>query len=89
MWSGECETSKYGSFTIYQRQNIYTTYITIGVIAFILICGPVVFIWIQRSKAAIGGNIDYNVNVQINQLDQWDTTSKITQAVDSSDGTTK
>ena len=89
MWSGECETSKYGYNTIYQRQNIYTAYIMIGVLAFIFIC-CIVFILIRRKQAALGGNYNHHVEMQIHQLnDQWDVMSKKTYAADSSDGTTK
>ena len=88
MWSGVCETTKYGSYTIYQRQNEITTYITIGVVAFIFICGPCVLIWRQRSRPpALGGKIHHDVGIQIKNLDPWETRSKVTHAV-SSDATT-
>ena len=61
----------------------------IGVLAFIFIC-CIVFILIRRKQAALGGNYNHHVEMQIHQLnDQWDVMSKKTYAADTSDGTTK
>ena len=81
MWSGECETSKFGSSTIYQRRKGETTLIILGVLALIICCSPFVFICYQRRKVAVDNSATADVDGQINDLD-FDLKSKMTFATD-------
>ena len=80
MWSGECETSKLGSSTIYQRQKGNAALVSIGVIALIICFAPIIFTCYQRRKTAIESSGDRDVEDQIGQLDDFDLKSRMSQA---------